>query len=60
MSDRTARSAAPLVALAVLFVRGLALTPGDLLAAGTAGLAVYGVLTLGQPVLRRLLAPARD
>lgn len=55
-----ARSAALLTFFAVLLLRGMALTPGDLSAAGGAGLAVYGVLALGQPVARRLLAPARD
>lgn len=56
-----ARSAALLAALTVLLGRGLTLTPGDLRAAGAVGLAVYGLLLLGRPVLRRLLAvPTRD
>jgi len=48
--------------LSVLLARGLALTPGDLSAAGSVGLAVYGVLTLGRPALHRFLtsAPSRD
>ncbi len=58
MTHGLARSAALLTALAVLLARGLALTPGDLRAAGAAGLAVYGLLTLGRPVLRRLLTPS--
>ncbi len=60
MDHGPARNAALLVVLGVLLGRGLALTPGDLTAAGGVGLAVYGVLTLSRPVLRRLLAPARD
>lgn len=56
MDHGPARTAALLMALVVLLGRVLALTPGDLTAAGGVGLAVYGVLTLGRPVLRRLLA----
>jgi hypothetical protein len=60
MPHGPARSAALLAFLAVLLGRGLSLTPGDLSAAGGVGLAVYGVLALSRPALRRLLAPARD
>ena len=60
MPHGSARTLALLAFLAVLLGRGLALTPGDLSAAGAVGLAVYGVLALGRPALRRLLAPARD
>lgn len=61
MSDRLARPASLLAALLVLFARGLTVTPGDLTVAGAVGLVVYGVLTLGRPVLARLTnAAARD
>ncbi|WP_420456771.1 hypothetical protein [Rubrivirga sp.] len=60
MSHGLARSAALLTVLAVLLARGLALTPGDLRIAGAAGLVVYGVLTLGRPLLRRLLTHPSD
>lgn len=56
MTHGTARTAALLVGLLVLLARG-APGPGDLAAAGGASLVAYGALTLGGPMLRRLLTP---
>jgi hypothetical protein len=54
----TARLTGALVALLALLVRGEAPAPASLAAAGVAGLAVFGALALGRPILRRLLNAA--
>ena len=52
-----ARQAGALAALVVLLLRGGSLSPAALAVAGAVGLAVYGALALGTPLLRALTAP---
>lgn len=52
------RQAGALAALVVVLLRAGSLSPSALAVAGTVGLAVYGALALGGPLLRALTSPS--
>ena len=56
---QTARQAGALAALVVALLHPGSLSPSALAVAGTVGLAVFGALALGGPLLRALAPPAR-
>jgi hypothetical protein len=59
MDDGLARQAGAFGALLTLLLRsgGDLPSPAMLATAGTLGLTLYGLIAIGQPVLRRLLEP---